>query len=91
LGNVRALRLLNQAAQHINSILELDPLLDQIVNDVVLKFGCRETCILLTDLPGENLVLAASRGCSLHVPGGARISRPGFLPRQHELSRDRKI
>jgi sigma-B regulation protein RsbU (phosphoserine phosphatase) len=69
MGKVRALRLLNQTAQRINSILELDTLLDQIVNDIVLKFGCRKSCILLTDSVGENLVLAAERGRGLHNKG----------------------
>jgi phosphoserine phosphatase RsbU/P len=69
MGRVRDLRRLNQSAQRFNSILDLNTLLDRIVNDVVLRFGCRKTCILLTDLPGENLVLAASRGCSQLVRG----------------------
>jgi hypothetical protein len=41
-----------QSAQRFNSILDLNTLLDRIVNDVVLRFGCRKTCILLTD-PGR--------------------------------------
>lgn len=79
-GKVRALRLLNQAAQRINSILDLDTLLDQIVNDVALKFGCRETCILLTDPSGEYLEVAASRGCTLHDKGYRfKIGRDGLV------------
>lgn len=80
IGKVRALRLLNQAAQRINSILDLDTLLDQIVNDVVLKFGCRHTCITLVDRFGENLVVAATRGCSLHGKGFRfRIGKDGLV------------
>lgn len=80
IGTVRALRLLNQAAQRINSILDLDTLLDQIVNDVVLKFGCRHTCILLTDPLGEDLVVAATRGCSMHGRGCRfKIGKEGLV------------
>jgi sigma-B regulation protein RsbU (phosphoserine phosphatase) len=79
-GKVRALRLLNQAAQRINSILDLETLLDAIVNDVVLKFGCRQNCILLTDLSGENLVVAATRGCCEHGKGARfKIGKEGLV------------
>ena len=66
---MRALRFLNHAAKRINSILDLDTLLDQIVNEVMLKFDCRQSCILLTDVSGEDLVLAATSGCSVHARG----------------------
>src|SRR5512141_1708031 len=80
IGKVRALRLLNQAAQRISSILDLDTLLDQIVNDVVLKFECRHTCILLADAAGEYLTVAATRGCAIHGKGCRfRIGKEGLV------------
>jgi sigma-B regulation protein RsbU (phosphoserine phosphatase) len=80
MGKVRALRLLNQAAQRINSILDLETLLEAIVNDVVFKFGCLETCILLTDPSGEDLVVAATHGCSLHGKGHRfKIGKEGLV------------
>lgn len=78
MGKVRALRFLNQAAQRINSILDLEDLLDAIVNDVMLKFGCRQTCILLT--AGEDLVVAATSGCNVHGKGYRfKIGKEGLV------------
>ena len=34
---------LQKAAQKISSILELDRLIDQVVNDVAVSFGCGES------------------------------------------------
>ena len=68
-GKIQALRLLNQTTKRMNSILDLDSLLNQVVDDVVVKFGCLQSSILLNDLSGENLVLAASRGCAQHSRG----------------------
>ncbi len=80
IGKVRALRLLNQAAQRINSILDLDTLLEELVNDVTLKFGCVHSCILLTDHSGEEIVIAATRGCQIHRKGSRfRIGKDGLV------------
>jgi sigma-B regulation protein RsbU (phosphoserine phosphatase) len=80
MGKLRALRLLNQAAQRINSILDLEALLDAVVNDVLLKFGVRQTCILLTDLSGEDLVVVATRGCNVHGKGYRfKIGKEGLV------------
>jgi hypothetical protein len=38
---------LQKAAKKINSILDLEVLIDSIVNDVVRKFGCLEANIFL--------------------------------------------
>ncbi len=79
-GQVRALRLLNQAVQRINSILELDTLLEELVNDIALKFECQHTCILLTDPSGKDLVVAATRGCPIHGKGYRfRIGKEGLV------------
>ncbi|MGA8525020.1 MAG: hypothetical protein WB629_02985, partial [Candidatus Sulfotelmatobacter sp.] len=46
---VEDLKKLQKAAQKITSILELDPLVDKIVNDVARSFGCVEAGIYLHD------------------------------------------
>jgi sigma-B regulation protein RsbU (phosphoserine phosphatase) len=66
---VRSLRLLNQAAQKINSILDLDLLLEQVVSDIVVKFGYIESSILLKDAERNELVLAAVHGCTKAMKG----------------------
>jgi sigma-B regulation protein RsbU (phosphoserine phosphatase) len=79
-GKIQALRLLNQTARRMNSILDLNSLLDRVVDDVVVKFGCLESCILLNDRLGEDLVLAATRGCSLHHRGCRfKIGKDGIV------------
>lgn len=61
---VRSLLRLNEAVQKINSILELDLLLDRIVNDIAYAFGLLEAAILLKE-PGTNeVIVAAVMGCS---------------------------
>ncbi len=61
---IRSLLRLNDAAQKINSILDLDTLLDRIVNDIVTDFGCVETEILLKDGNADEVVVAAIQGCT---------------------------
>src|SRR5437773_11665751 len=53
---------LQQAAQQIASILELDELLDTIVRRIAADFGCIESSILLVD--GDEFHLAAVHGCT---------------------------
>lgn len=60
---------LQQAAQQIGSILELDELLDTIVHRVAVDFGCIESTILLVE--GDEFHLAAVHGCS-HSKKGER-------------------
>lgn len=60
---------LQKAAQKITSILDLDQLIDQIVNDVAASFGCMEAEIFLYDEPRAELVLAGVKGCTLHGKG----------------------
>jgi len=55
---------LQKAAQKINSILELDQLIDKVVNDVALSFGCVEADIYLHDEERGELVLACAHGCT---------------------------
>ena len=55
---------LQKAAQKINSILELDQLIDKVVNDVAVSFGCVEADIYLHDEERGELVLACAHGCA---------------------------
>ncbi len=60
---------LQKAAQKITSILDLDQLIDRIVNDVALSFGCVEANVYLHDQEHADLVLAGTHGCTLHCKG----------------------
>jgi sigma-B regulation protein RsbU (phosphoserine phosphatase) len=55
---------LQKAAQKINSILDLDRLIDKVVNDVARSFGCVEADIYLHDEDRGELVLACAHGCA---------------------------
>jgi len=66
---VQELLKLQKAAQKISSILDLDELIDQIVNDITRSFGYLETNIYLHDEERAELVLAGVKGCSLHGKG----------------------
>src|SRR5580658_7032340 len=55
---------LQKAAQKINSILDLDELIDKVVNDVARSFGCVEADIYLHDQERGELVLACAHGCA---------------------------
>src|SRR5258708_136967 len=56
---IEELYLLQRVAQKINSILDLDALLDQIVADVAETFGYTRLAVLLTDEASDELVIAA--------------------------------
>jgi len=58
---VEELYLLQRVAQKINSTLDLDALLDQVVSDVASTFGYRRLAILLKDDETNELVIAAGR------------------------------
>jgi sigma-B regulation protein RsbU (phosphoserine phosphatase) len=67
---VRELRLLQETAQKINSILDLEQLLDEIVGGVAEAFGCSRTAILLKDDITNEMEMIALRGFSaLHLKG----------------------
>jgi phosphoserine phosphatase RsbU/P len=55
---------LQKAAQKINSILDLDQLIDKVVNDVALSFGCVEADVYLYNEERGELVLACAHGCA---------------------------
>ncbi len=54
---------LQKAAQKINSILDLDQLIDKVVNDVARSFGCVDADVYLHDEARRELVLACAHGC----------------------------
>jgi phosphoserine phosphatase RsbU/P len=60
---------LQKAANKINSILDLEPLIDKIVNDISCSFGCAEINVYLHDAEQAELVLAGVQGCTLHKKG----------------------
>lgn len=64
---VDVLMALQKAAQDINSILDLDELLETIVHRIAVEFGCIESSILLVD--GSDFTVAAVRGCTQSKKG----------------------
>jgi sigma-B regulation protein RsbU (phosphoserine phosphatase) len=63
-ARVRSLLRLNEAVQKLNSILDLDVLLDRFVNDIAYAFGCLRTMVLLREPGSDELYLAAVTGCA---------------------------
>lgn len=71
---VQELLLLQRVAQRINSILDLDSVLEQIVDDVAQTFGYSRTAILLLDEEHpDDLVIAAVRGWTRFHEKGHRF------------------
>jgi sigma-B regulation protein RsbU (phosphoserine phosphatase) len=78
------LELLRNAARQLNSTLDLDGLLEQIVSEVAQAFGCSRSAVLLLDPETNELVLAAVRGWTKSVhPKGFRftVGRDGLVGR----------
>ncbi|MFB3917745.1 MAG: GAF domain-containing SpoIIE family protein phosphatase [Terriglobales bacterium] len=77
---VKSLLRLNEAAQKINSTLELDSLLDKVVTEVAAMFGCLEISIWLHDWEAEEMVLLGGRGCTVHKKGARlRLGTQGMI------------
>ena len=77
---VEDLHRLQKAAQNISSILDLDPLIDTIVNEVARSFGCVEANVYLHDQEHGELVLAGVHGCTLHGKGQRlKIGKEGMV------------
>jgi phosphoserine phosphatase RsbU/P len=71
---------LQKAAQKINSILDLDELIDRIVNDIACSFGCVEINVYLHDAERSELVLAGERGCTVHEKGHRlKVGKEGLV------------
>jgi sigma-B regulation protein RsbU (phosphoserine phosphatase) len=71
---------LQKAAQKINSILDLDELMDKLVNDVACSFGCVEINVYLHEPEQQAMVLAGVHGCKVHTKGQhLRIGKDGLV------------
>lgn len=77
---VRSLLRLNEAVQKLNSILDLDELLDRFVNEVAYAFGCLQTMVLLREPGSRTLYVAAVTGCApSEVKPSYDIGRDGLV------------
>jgi phosphoserine phosphatase RsbU/P len=71
---------LEKAAKKINSILDLDQLIDKVVNELAQSFGCLEATIYLHDQPRGELVLASVHGCTRHGKGDRKkVGKEGMV------------
>ncbi len=71
---------LQKAAQQINSILDLDLLLDRIVNETAVMFGCLEASIWLRDEQHNEMVLTGVRGCTMFKKGARlKVGEQGLI------------
>jgi sigma-B regulation protein RsbU (phosphoserine phosphatase) len=66
---IEDLQRVQKAAQRITSILDLDQLIDSVVNEVTISFGCLEASIYLHDEARSEMVLSGVHGCSLNGKG----------------------
>jgi phosphoserine phosphatase RsbU/P len=64
LDQVEDLLKLQSAAQKINSILDLDQLVDKVVNEIARSFGCLDSDIYLHNEERGELSLVCAHGCS---------------------------
>jgi sigma-B regulation protein RsbU (phosphoserine phosphatase) len=77
---VEDLQRLQKAAQKISSILDLDQLIDNIVNDVAHSFGCMEASVYLHDEEHGEMVLSGVHGCSVNHKGHRlQIGKQGMV------------
>jgi len=77
---IEDLQKVQKAAQKISSILDLDQLIDNIVNDVARSFGCVEASIYLHDEERAEMVLAGVHGCSVNHKGHRlKIGKEGMV------------
>ncbi len=77
---VDSLQKIQKAAQKINSILDLDELIDNIVNEVSRSFGLLETSVYLHDEPNAEMVMAGVRGCTQRVKGfRLKVGKEGMV------------
>jgi phosphoserine phosphatase RsbU/P len=77
---VQDLLKVQKAAQKITSILDLDQLIEQIVNDVACSFGCLEATVYLHDEERSELVMAGVKGCTVHGKGyRLKVGKEGMV------------
>jgi sigma-B regulation protein RsbU (phosphoserine phosphatase) len=71
---------LQKAAKRISSILDLDKLIDDVVNDIAVSFGCIEANIYLRDDSGQHMIVAGVHGCTCNSKGQLlKIGRDGMV------------
>jgi sigma-B regulation protein RsbU (phosphoserine phosphatase) len=71
---------LQKWARKITSILDLDELIDQVVNNVACAFGCVETNLYLHDDEHGELEMAGVHGCTLHGKGSRlKVGKEGMV------------
>lgn len=69
-----------KAAQTITSILDLDELIENVVNEVAHSFGCVEASVYIHDEAEGDMVLAGVRGCTHHHKGHRlKIGQEGMV------------
>jgi phosphoserine phosphatase RsbU/P len=79
-AQVEGLQKLQKAAQKIGSILDLDQLIDNIVNDVAHSFGLLESSVYLHDEARDEMVMGGVHGCSVHHKGfRLKIGKEGMV------------
>jgi phosphoserine phosphatase RsbU/P len=77
---VQELLKLQKAAQKINSILDLDQLMDKIVNDIACSFGCINISVYLHEPQNSEMVLAGVQSCPVHEKGHRlKIGKEGLV------------
>src|SRR5207302_2068226 len=71
---------MQKAEMKIRSILDLDQLIERIVNDIAISFGCVEANIYLKDDVRQEMVLTGVCGCTMHGKGhGLKIGKEGMV------------
>jgi len=79
-AQVEDLLKLQKAAQKITSILDLDQLIEKIVNEVALSFGCVEANLYLHEEDRGELRLAGVRGCTMFSKGHRlKVGKEGMV------------
>jgi phosphoserine phosphatase RsbU/P len=77
---VQQLLKLQKAAHKINSILDLDLLVDKIVNDIACSFGCIDISVYLHEAENNELVLAGVEDCPVHERGHRlKVGKEGLV------------
>src|SRR6202162_4218466 len=77
---IEDLQKVQKAAQKITSILDLDQLIDNIVNDVAHSFDLLESSVYLHDEARGEMVMGGVHGCSVHSKGfRLKIGKEGMV------------
>jgi len=71
---------LQKASHRINSLLDLDRLIDRIVNEIACSFGLVEANVYLYEPDREELVLACVHGCTMYDKGHClKLGKEGLV------------